>query len=234
MRCEVIPVIDLLAGQVVHARRGERHRYRPIASSLCPSSAPEAVLDALVAAFAPRVVYIADLDALQGGTPQLATLARMAAAHPERELWIDIGVRTAADLEALVPLGDVVPVIASESLQDAGVLAARGAAVLSLDFRGDALVDAAGVWERVPRWPSTVIAMTLARVGSDAGPDLACLAAVRAHLQRHAHPAALYAAGGVRDARDLDVLAQAGIAGVLVASALHEGRLRAEEVAARR
>ncbi len=69
--------------------------------------------------------------------------------------------------------------------------------------------------------------MTLGRVGADAGPDFERLAAVR-----RASGAALYAAGGVRGADDLAALARAGIAGALVASALHDGRLSAKDLAA--
>jgi phosphoribosylformimino-5-aminoimidazole carboxamide ribotide isomerase len=234
MGCEVIPVIDLLGGKVVHARRGERHRYQPIVSCLSASAAPDSVLDALASAFDPRIVYVADLDALQGGMPQHETLARLAAAQPRRRFWIDVGVRRSADLQALVPLANAVPVLASESLAETTALTARSDAVLSLDFRGEDLVDPARVWERVTAWPMHVIAMTLARVGSDSGPDIARLAAVRAHLGAHGKRALLYAAGGVRGPGDLDALSAAGIAGVLVASALHDGRLTPDDVAARR
>jgi phosphoribosylformimino-5-aminoimidazole carboxamide ribotide isomerase len=41
----------------------------------------------------------------------------------------------------------------------------------------------------------------------------------------------LYAAGGVRGRHDLQVLRDAGIAGVLVASALHDGRLTSADLA---
>jgi phosphoribosylformimino-5-aminoimidazole carboxamide ribotide isomerase len=40
----------------------------------------------------------------------------------------------------------------------------------------------------------------------------------------------IYAAGGVRDAADLAALARAGIAGALVATALHDGRLRRADI----
>ena len=40
----------------------------------------------------------------------------------------------------------------------------------------------------------------------------------------------VYAAGGVRDAADLRALAAAGIAGALVASSLHNGRITAEDL----
>jgi phosphoribosylformimino-5-aminoimidazole carboxamide ribotide isomerase len=67
--------------------------------------------------------------------------------------------------------------------------------------------------------------MTLARVGSGAGPDLERLAALR----KAGGDRAIYAAGGVRDAADLAALDRAGIAGALVATALHDGRIgRAE------
>ena len=72
--------------------------------------------------------------------------------------------------------------------------------------------------------------MTLARVGSGAGPDLQRLATIR----DAASGRRVYAAGGVRHAGDLANLARAGIAGALVASCLHNGCLSAEDIAALR
>jgi phosphoribosylformimino-5-aminoimidazole carboxamide ribotide isomerase len=72
-----------------------------------------------------------------------------------------------------------------------------------------------------------VIVLDLARVGSGTGVDLDLLARVR----RAAPGLALLAGGGVRDAADLDRLADAGCDGALVATALHDGRIGAAEVA---
>jgi uncharacterized protein related to proFAR isomerase len=72
-----------------------------------------------------------------------------------------------------------------------------------------------------------VIVMTLAVVGGDAGADMDRLA----DIKRRA-PDVLYAAGGVRGASDLMRLKQAGTRGVLVASALHAGRLNGADLAA--
>jgi phosphoribosylformimino-5-aminoimidazole carboxamide ribotide isomerase len=63
--------------------------------------------------------------------------------------------------------------------------------------------------------------MTLARIGSDLGPDEDQLRDLRRRAPRHD----LFAAGGVRDATDLSRLALLGAAGVLLASALHNGSL---------
>lgn len=231
---EVIPVIDLLGGRVVHARRGERHAYAPIRSRLCSVAEPGAVAAALTRAFDPRILYVADLDALQGGPAQHDLVRALVAAHPDRTFWVDAGLRGAADLAPFGRLPNAVPVIASESLEDVAVLGTTFDVVLSLDFRDESLLDRAGLAQAIHRWPERIIVMTLARVGSDAGPDFARLAAVRTLLDRAARSAALFAAGGVRGPHDLDALAEQGLAGVLVASALHDGRLSPAAVAQRR
>ena len=69
--------------------------------------------------------------------------------------------------------------------------------------------------------------MTLARVGSDQGPDLGKLS----EMLRGDHGRRLFAAGGVRNAEDLRILAETGAAGALIASALHTGQIGREEVA---
>ena len=61
--------------------------------------------------------------------------------------------------------------------------------------------------------------MTLARVGGGEGPDFA-----RAERFLHDYPGHRYvAAGGVRNDNDLRRLQELGMAGVLIASALHSG-----------
>jgi phosphoribosylformimino-5-aminoimidazole carboxamide ribotide isomerase len=76
-------------------------------------------------------------------------------------------------------------------------------------------------------WPSKVIVMTLARVGSATGPDIDRLTGIKAL----AADKRIFAAGGVRNADDLAALAQAGIAGALVATSLHTGALTGAQIA---
>jgi phosphoribosylformimino-5-aminoimidazole carboxamide ribotide isomerase len=126
-------------------------------------------------------------------------------------------------------LGDLV--LGSESLADvasAARLADDARIVLSLDFRGPHLQGPAALLETVPAWPRRVIAMTLDRVGSHAGPDLERLRVLKDLAGRRE----VYAAGGVRDAADLRALAQASVAGALIATALHDGRITAADLRA--
>ncbi|MBL8469318.1 HisA/HisF-related TIM barrel protein [Methyloversatilis discipulorum] len=222
---ELIPVIDLMQGRVVHARRGDRQAYQPLRSRLVEGCAPADVVDALVAATAARHIYIADLDAIRRlGGDHAAVIAGLAARHPQVEFWVDGGFADAAAALALHRATGATPVMGSESLTEPDALAKLSAAdvpaLLSLDYRGGVPLGAA--WAHAPGfWPTRVIAMELARVGSEAGPELALIDRLRAQRP----DVAVIAAGGVRDAADLVALDGVGVPAVLVASALHDGRL---------
>ncbi|ACL60835.1 HisA/HisF-related TIM barrel protein [Methylobacterium nodulans] len=225
----VIPVLDLRHGLVVRAKAGERHAYAPIVTPLSPSPEPAAVARGLLSAWPARRLYVADLDAIMDGTPpDAASLSAIAAAVPGVELWVDAGFAQEAAVEAFLATGLGRPVLGSESQADAELVRRLGdRAVLSLDSRDGAALGPAVLHEDPSAWPSEIIVMTLGRVGSGAGPDLAGLAAVRAR----APSARLYAAGGLRGPEDLPALRSAGAVGILVASALHDQRLRPEHLA---
>jgi uncharacterized protein related to proFAR isomerase len=236
---QLIPVVDLLHGQVVRAVRGDRKAYRPIVSALCGSSDPVTVARILCEHCASRQLYVADLNALQGGAVQLDVLAALLQALPGVELWLDAGLADAPAGEALrarlAPhAGRIVLVYGSESLRSREALercfdggTGRGAevpgagAALSLDRRDGQRLDVAGCWDAPHLWPKQVIVMTLERVGSGAGPDLQTLQDVR----RLAPGATVIGAGGIRNADDLAPARAAGADAWLVASALHDLQL---------
>ena len=229
---EIIPVIDLKDGQAVHARRGLRDQYQPVRSALCPSSDPLEVAQSFLAIHPFAKLYLADLDAIQGRGDNLAVLERLRAALPGVRLWVDGGFADEAACRAWLArgLGDLV--LGSESQADAALLdgltpdAAAGRVILSLDFQGERFLGPDAVLAASPSWPAEVIVITLARVGAGVGPDLDRLRAIRAM----APDRRIYAGGGVRDVADLLALRRAGIAGALVATALHDGRIGASEI----
>lgn len=238
----LIPVIDLMRGQVVRAVRGDRQSYRPIVSKLCAGSDPIEMARALCRHCASSRLYVADLDALTGGTAQAEVVRDLLHALPALQLWLDAGfadVAAAAALHERIGLSAgrvpgalaarVVPVFASESLRSLSALREAFAqphpgaspGVLSLDRRGGRRLDPAGCWDHPELWPGRVIVMTLERVGADAGPDLDTLREVRVR----APAAQVVGAGGIRNADDLARAREAGAHAWLVASALHDGRL---------
>jgi phosphoribosylformimino-5-aminoimidazole carboxamide ribotide isomerase len=224
---EVIPVIDLRGGAVVAARRGDRSRYRPLETPLAASADPVAVALGLRSHYPFPTLYVADLDSIEGRGADRVAQRRLAECWPG-ELWIDGGTIAREDAGGgTVPLPSVpTNVIGSESLASLeDYRRAHGAAgpraLLSLDFRGDDFIGPPGLLDDASIWPGRVIVMTLARVGSGEGPDTRRLAEIvaRAGARR------IYAAGGVRHVADLRALRAIGVAGALVATSLHDGRL---------
>jgi len=221
----IVPVIDLMGGRVVHARRGDRSNYRPLQSVLTPSSEPMQVVRALLE-FAPfPALYAADLDAILGHGGHGEVLDRIARQFPALDIWLDAGFGDAADLERRHLMPRIVPVIGSESLASASALRSlldvAPQSVLSLDTRDDLPLGPPALFAQPDAWPQRVIVMTLDRVGAGSGPALARLRATAAQApDKH-----VIAAGGVRNVEDLDTLANMGVHAVLIASAIHDGSL---------
>lgn len=227
---QLIPVLDLKGGQVVHARMGDRGRYQPITSSLCAGAAPHDIVNALLEFYPFPVVYVADLDAIERSGDHTRVIEALRERHPQLELWVDSGVSNRAQMEAFVRGGMTRPVLGSESLTDLDLLGYSNSMqpILSLDWKGDLFHGPKTLLEDTASWPNEVIAMQLQRVGSEAGPDFARLRALR----RRAPDKRLFAAGGVRGLEDLRRLAQLGVEGALVATSLHQRTLTQSDIEA--
>jgi phosphoribosylformimino-5-aminoimidazole carboxamide ribotide isomerase len=231
---KIIPVIDLKSGEVVHARRGARDEYRPVVSALCAGSRPLDVIGGFLAVHPFDTLYIADLDAIQRRGDNGAVLADIRRAFPQLTLWVDSGLGDVATCRAWLDRDLGILVLGSEALVDTATLhqlhalAKPGRLVLSLDFRGERFLGPPELLDRPEDWPERIIVMTLSRVGSGAGPDLAMLE----DFIRRAPGKQIFAAGGVRGGEDLLELADRGLGGVLIATALHDRRIGPVEIAA--
>lgn len=228
---DVIPVLDVARGQVVRARAGDRARYTPIETSLATSSGPADVARALARLFAFRRYYIADLDGIEGRGRNGQLVHDISRVLPRAEIWLDAGTGSRGAARSVLAAPVTTLVIGSESLETAGEMAdivqeAPKRTVLSLDFRGDTFLGPDALLNDVSLWPDRVIVMTLSRVGGDEGPDLTRLADIIAK----AGARKVYAAGGVRNVDDLAAIHASGAAGALIASALHDKKITADDL----
>lgn len=238
---EIIPVLDLKAGQAVHAIRGERQHYAPVQGLLGSGQDPVALAAAYRDRLGCQACYIADLDAIAGApgnTDLLPALAALGLA-----LWVDAGVSSIPEVQALLNLGVTKVIIGSETLTSATQLQKLVATfppdqlVLSVDLKGGALRAPADFTtpEQLVALATQldlrqIILLDLARVGATAGPPLNLLTM----LQPHFAELSFYAGGGVRHRADLEALIQAGAAGALIATAFHQGALTAADLQAYR
>jgi phosphoribosylformimino-5-aminoimidazole carboxamide ribotide isomerase len=236
----IVGVIDVLGGRAVHARGGRREQYAPVGVVAGEPVDGDAL--ALARVYVDRLgvreLYVADLDAIEGGTSAInaGLLGRIATLGAP--VWVDAGVTTTAAANAVLQAGASAVIVGLETLNSLGALAGIGQAIgsqqlaFSVDLRDGVPITLAGAehehWSAAEigksaaeRGAGTIIVLDLGRVGSGRGPDLELMAAMRGMVPE----AALFAGGGVRGAEDVDVLARAGCDGALVATALLSGAL---------
>ena len=224
---QVIPVIDLLNGEVVHAKKGLRQTYQRMQSPLCPCGDPLTVVAALLAIHPFKQLYIADLNAIQKlpnkASSNFASIAQIRLAYPGLELWLDAGFKHSEDLLEWQTLNLRI-ILASENfhdMQDYLALSQQHQFILSLDFFSDGFHGPKALFKQTEDWPERVIIMSLSDVGANQGFNKARLV----EIMRSNKGSRLYAAGGIRDEQDLLSLKALGVHGALVASALHNQQI---------
>ncbi len=236
-RPAIIPVIDIMGGRVVRAVGGRRESYAPINSWLTRSTSPGGVAEAIRAVTGEESVYVADLDAIVHGKPDIASVRAVKAAG--LKVWCDAGFSSREQLDDYEEIADEI-VIGTETANLAAIRSLvrhdrLAEMTLSVDlFEGrligdwlswgvtgsDAVVDLVRVAEGLGF--ETVILLDLARVGSGNGPGTERL--VKA-TKRACPDMSVLAGGGVRTWDDVQRVTDAGASAALVASALHDGTL---------
>ena len=243
----LIPVLDLMRGRAVQARAGDRSRYAPVESELIPGLGGDPV--ALVAAYrdvlGARECYVADLDAIEGRAIRRDLHQGLARAAAPCTLMVDAGAAAAAAALDVLAIGGARVVVGLETLRRmedlAAIVVAAGQerVIFSLDLRlGRPMLHPAN--QRLERTATdiaaravaagarTLLVLDVGRVGTGGGVDLRLLEALRRRFPSER----LLAGGGVADRRDLDRIRDAGCDGVLLATALHTGRIGAADVLA--
>ncbi|MEE9423936.1 MAG: HisA/HisF-related TIM barrel protein [Methylococcales bacterium] len=221
----IIPVIDIKNGLVVHAHQGNRESYQPIQSSLCHSAQPQAVIEAFLTLHTFSTLYIADLDLLSADGNNTQLIHSLLEQFPQIQFWIDQGVL----YNHTDQLADNwIQVIGSESLTESmlpAITSKPADLILSLDFKQH-LIGPNQLLETAKHWPDQVIVMTLAKVGTNTGPDWERLKII----QQMTTQSRLVAAGGIRGVNDLNRLTGMGIHSALLSSCLHNGQLCDTEI----
>jgi phosphoribosylformimino-5-aminoimidazole carboxamide ribotide isomerase len=236
---KIIPVIDVLNGIVVHAVRGRRKEYQPLKSKLCASTDPVDVA-ATLKALGFSELYVADLDAIAGRHPNLSMFKRIVDKTGLR-LMVDAGITSLKTAEELLGNGVSKVIIGTETLPSASLVAeavksfGTEKVMVSLDlmngqvlskFELGALVEPMALLRKFQNMGvSQIIVLDLAKVGSGEGVNTQFLKEVARNIK-----AEVYVGGGVRGVKDLVTLKDLGVFGVLVATALHSGKISPEEL----
>ena len=238
----MIPVIDLKGGRAVHAQGGVRADYAPVRSVLYGGDDAAGLARAYREALGLGELYVADLGAIGGERPDFEVF-RTCVEEGSR-LWVDAGLRDGEWVEALHGAGVDTLIAATETLGGGDSLreivrrAGAERVMFGLDMRGEcALVGEGSVWrgerpealieEALGAGVRRFLILDVAGVGTGRG--VGAPGFVRT-LMESCPDVEIYLGGGVNGRGDLVALGTLGVKGVLVGSALHDGRLGREDV----
>ncbi len=240
----ILPVLDLMGGHVVRGIAGRRENYRPVVSSLTASAEPLAVALALRNYFGFKEFYLADLDAIQHDGPPHRDVYQKLIDNGFR-LWIDAGLCDSddANLDALMDLQTSVivgleSVAGPEGLRRIVARVGVERVVFSLDSKAGLPMGRVEFWPSADAWAIAshaieriglrrLIVLDLTKVGVGAGVGTEDLCA---RVKQTYPDVQLTAGGGVRGIEDVLALTRIGVDFVLVASALHDGRITPDDV----
>lgn len=249
----ILPVIDLQQGIAVHGRAGRRDEYQPVQSILAPSADPLELARGVREQLGLTEIYVADLDAIGGSEPNWNVLTRLGAAG--MHLFLDAAIENVGGAEQILARlpGRVDLVIGLETLRCLEDLEALMRVVpsdqflVSLDMDGLQVRTQIGPWknqtpmhvaEQLVRLGVTrLLLLDISRVGMDGGvgtePLIRELCTGRHRTVGSHHVGSsearttlqIWCGGGIRSIDDLRAARQLGCEGVLIASALHSGRI---------
>jgi phosphoribosylformimino-5-aminoimidazole carboxamide ribotide isomerase len=218
---ELVLALDLRRNTVVHGKSGLRDTYKPLDWGLSPTAEPIG----FVKAVAPKFLYIADLDRIEG-TGNNDGLIRECAGLVER-CYVDRGTRSPADLLAGPHIKNVIGTetsIADLSRYHGGYLSVDvvNGKVIPTGDSPEAVLRSACSWDF-----EGCIILNLGFVGTEKGIGAGTgpLAAWRS-----VYPGRLLYGGGVASAADLDTIKDAGFDGAIIATALHKGAVPADAI----
>jgi phosphoribosylformimino-5-aminoimidazole carboxamide ribotide isomerase len=239
---QILPVLDVMGGRVVRGVAGRREEYQPVKSVLTDSGDPLQVAAAIRSVFGLAAIYLADLDAILHGAPNLDILRSLTEAG--FMLTVDAGLRRNADASAILAAGARQLVAGLETLEGPQELArlveqfGPSRVVFSLDLRDGEPLGDRSLWKEadpvgiagqtIEAGCLRLIVLDIAHVGTDGGLRALPLCA---EIRRKWPFATILTGGGIRGIDDLRRLDAATVDGVLIASALHNGSITGSDLA---
>ena len=246
----VIPVLDLMIGQVVLAQGGSRDEYRPVHSRLTGSSQPLDVAQAIFNQTGCDWLYVADIDSFAGAAPNWQVYQQLL----ERGfgLWIDADWLTNdryLQITDRLKYEKLKIIVSSETLSSVEqftvfeTLAQNNvSAIFSLDKKGDAVISQTGsltkctsadlVQRAYSHGVRDLIALDLNQVGTQQGfQATSSLTTLIQSLKQDLPDLRITSGGGVRGPEDVQQWITNGCDHVLVASAIHSGAFTPDDIA---
>ena len=222
---ELIPAIDILNNIVVKAIVGERKKYKAIQSKILNSCKLEHIVEGLLNEYDFKKIYIADLNAIIGNKNNFKIIESIITKYTHIDFWVDYGIKTYLDFKKFKNLPCSL-IIGSETLKDVLELKKikkkikKNNIILSLDYKNNRFLGPPSLIKEKKLWPKKIILMALDNIGSRKGPNINKYNKIKSGLKKE-----FYLAGGIRNNKDIFLLKEKGVNGVILSNALHEKKI---------
>jgi phosphoribosylformimino-5-aminoimidazole carboxamide ribotide isomerase len=236
----IIPVIDILNSQAVHAIKGEREKYKPLKSVLINDSNPTRIALKLKNKYLFNEFYIADLDAILQRKPNVAILSKILDI-PGVEIMIDPGIKIAKNAEKYFKLKLKSLILGLETLRDLEVISEClklfdiNKIVVSVDMYNEVIqtnikeLRDKDVLEIICKIEDLgvvkIILLDLFKVGQKMGGISKLYLKIREKFNGE-----ILVGGGIKDLQDIKEYKSNDFSGVLIGTALHDGSIKIEEL----
>ena len=236
----IIPVIDILNSQAVHAIKGEREKYKPLKSVLIHDSNPIQIALKLKNEYLFNEFYIADLDAILQRKPNTTILSKILDI-PGVEIMIDPGIKTKKNVIKYFKLNLKSLILGLETLKDLKVITKclklfnNNKIVVSIDMYNEVIqtnikeIRNQDIFEIVRKIEDlgvvNIILLDLFKVGQKIGGIPALYLKIREDFNGK-----ILVGGGIKDIQDIKKYKSSNFSGVLIGTALYDGSIKIEEL----
>jgi len=236
----IIPVIDILNSEVVHAKKGERDKYRPLNSKIFNSTNPIKIIKTLKYKFKFNEIYIADLDSIIYKTPNFQLFDKILKI-PDLNIMIDPGIVNFHDVSIFSKYRFNKLIIGLETINNFKTirksisLFGQNKFILSIDMYKGKIIskledlkneDPIRIINKISNLGiENIILLDLFRVGQKVGGIPTLFSEILSIFKGN-----VFVGGGIKNQEDILYYREKKFSGVLVATALYDGTINIKEV----
>lgn len=239
-RFKIIPVIDILNANAVHAKKGKRTAYKPLKSYLFQSSNPVEIINIIKNKFDFDEFYIADLDSIIKRAPNFQILNDILRIS-DIDVVLDPGIADLKDILQFSKFKIKSLILGLETIKNFKVISQSleilnpNNIIISIDmYKGQILSNAKDIESQNPiilikkiesLGIKTIILLDLYRVGQKIGGIPPLYLEILRNFKGN-----VLVGGGIKNYGDLLDYKDNNFSGVLIATALYDGTINIERI----
>jgi phosphoribosylformimino-5-aminoimidazole carboxamide ribotide isomerase len=236
----IIPVVDLLNSRVVHAKRGDRKKYKPLKPIFLNSSNPIKIISKLNQSYNFQEIYVADLNAIMEKGSNIGIIKEFTK-NSKIKILLDPGIRNKQDIHNHINLLidklilGLETLISLKTIEDGLKLMGSDKIIISIDMYNNKIISNIKKFKNQdPKvlmntlrglGVKNVILLDLFRVGQKVGGIPPIYLEIKENFKGN-----IFVGGGIRDMQDILRYKDHKFSGVLIGTALYDGTISKEQL----